>query len=165
MLASASSAAIRAMTPFVLTAFSATTTFISLSPLSTSAFLKSFAISSACPFSTIILTSSVPVTILMIGSDIMQSLVNAWFGAMLIVMHAMLFFVLMTELLKMCWSNLSSSWNCSSGKRLMLDITASSETFRSYLLMRYLASALVLINFLSRSIITAGSVCSAFHTC
>ncbi len=47
----------------------------------------------------------------------------------------------------------------------MLDITASSDARISYFVIKYFASALVLISFLCKSLITAGSVCIAFHTC
>ncbi len=164
MFASASSAAILASTPFVLMAFSATVTLISLRSLSTCAFLNTLVILSTWPFSTRILTSSVPVVTLIAGR-IPFSFANAICGGMFNVMQAMLFFVLMTESLNILWSVFSSSWCSASGKRLMLEITASREAFISYLLIRYFASALVFISFLCMSRIIAGSVCIAFHIC
>ncbi len=110
MFAIASSDVMCASTPFVLTAFSATVTLISLKSCSTAEPLNSFATASEWLFSTIILTSSVPVVIRIVGSVIAHSFANAWFGAMFIVMHAMLFFVLTTESLNMCCSIFSSSW-------------------------------------------------------
>lgn len=68
MFASDSSCAIRASTPFVLTAFSAAVTLISLRFLSTSAPLNIFVNFSTWWFSTIIFTSSVAVVILIEGS-------------------------------------------------------------------------------------------------
>jgi len=47
----------------------------------------------------------------------------------------------------------------------MLDMTASRDALRSHLFIKYFASARVFMSFLCESLIIAGSVCSAFHTC